>query len=124
MAYEIPGRVITREAAGDLSGSLFKFVKQAGATVTAVAAATDVALGVLQNKPDAAGKASAVMIDGISRVVAAEALSAGVDVYLSADGSVTATVQVGNSVGTTQDSCSGAGKLVSVLLKPLGSVGA
>lgn len=134
MAYEIPGDVRTVEAVGDLSGSYLKFVKFAGATLVAVNNAGDAAYGVLQNKPNkpsdsgvfkgAERSAASVMINGISRVVAAKALAAGVAVYLSADGSVTDVVNAGHCVGQTVTAASGAGKLCSIEIKPLGSVGA
>lgn len=133
MTYEIPGNVRSYEATVDLSGSYLKFVKLSGAIVVAVAAATDHAVGVLQNKPNSAAtgvflssnkSTAAVMVSGVSRVKAAKALAAGVPVYLDATGQVTDTVQAGQCVGVTETACANAGELVSVLLRPLGSYGA
>ena len=130
MAYEIPGDTRSYEAVVDLSGSYLKFVKLSGAVLVAVAAATDAAVGVLQNKPNKPGTgvftgaertSATVMVSGVSRVLAAEALAAGVAVYLSADGRVTATAQAGKCVGVTETACTAANQVVSVLLKPLGS---
>lgn len=123
MSYEIPGTVVSREAAGDLSASFYKFVKLSGVNIVAVAAATDTfVLGVLQNKPSAAGQVGAVMIDGITRVKAAAAIAAGKVVYIDATGQVTETVQAGKSVGITMTATANAGELISVLLKPLGAI--
>lgn len=133
MSYEIPGFTRSYEAAVDLSGSYLKFVKLSGATVVAVAAATDAAVGVLQNKPNRPGtgvfigaerSSATVMTSGVSRCVAAGALAAGTVVYLSADGRVTGTVQAGKAVGITETACANANELVSVLLRPLGSISA
>lgn len=131
MSYEIPGFTRSYEATVDLSGSFLKFVKLTGAVLTAVAAATDGAVGVLQNKPNSVAtifvgggnSSGTVMVDGVSRVVAGKALAAGVPVYLDASGRVTDVVVAGKSVGVTESACAAADELVSVLLKPLGSIG-
>lgn len=123
MSYDVPGDTRSYEAAGNLVTSQFKFVKLAGANVTAVSAITDKAIGVLQNKPDAAGKAATVMIDGVSRVRASGAIAAGVAIYMAADGSATSTQGASAlAVGVSENAVAGAGELVSVLLKPLGAV--
>ena len=134
MTYEIPGATRSYEAAADLSGSFYKFVKLNGAVLVAVAAASDNAVGVLQNKPNkpssvgvfqgAERTSATVMVSGVSRVVSGKALAAGVPVYLDAQGRVTDVVTAGKCVGITESACSAADKLVSVLLKPLGAVGA
>lgn len=133
MSYEIPGFTRSYEALVDLSASQFKFVKLSGVNIVAVAAATDGAVGVLQNKPNSAGvgvfqsgnnSAGTVMVDGVTRVKAAAAIAAGVAVYLDATGQVTTTVQAGHCVGLTETATANAGELLSLLLKPLGSLGA
>lgn len=123
MSFEIPGTVVSREAAGDLTASYLKFVKLSGANIVAVAAATDaLVLGVLQNKPNAAGIVGSVMVDGITRVKAAAAIAAGVAVFIDATGQVTTTAQAGKSVGVTMTATANAGEIISVLLKPLGAI--
>lgn len=131
MTYEIPGFTRSYEAVVDLSGSYLKFVKLNGAVLVAVAAATDKAVGVLQNKPNRPGTgvftgtertSATVMVSGVTRAVAGIALAAGVPVYLDATGRVTSVAQAGQCVGITESACSNVGELVSVLLKPLGSV--
>jgi hypothetical protein len=133
MAYEIPQFSRSYEAVADLSASQYKFVKLVGGVLSSVTAATDAAVGVLQNKPNAAGvgvfkggerSSGTVMVDGVSRVKAGKALAAGVAVYLDAQGRVTDVVVAGKCVGVTESACSAADQLVSVLIKPLGSVGA
>jgi len=122
MSYDIPGFAITGVTAGDLSTSFLKFVKMGGATIVAVAAATDDAIGVLQNKPAAAGAAGTVMISGVTRVMTDAAIAAGVTVYLDATGQVSATAQVGAAVGVTVSASTATSLVASVLLKPLGAV--
>lgn len=70
MAYEIPGQMVSFQAAADLSGQQFRFVKlDANGQVAAITAVTDIPLGILQDKPGAQGRACNVMLDGISKVV-------------------------------------------------------
>lgn len=120
MTYEIPGFTRSYEAAGDLSASHFKAVKLSGATIVAVAAVGDRQIGVLQNKPDAAGKAGTVMISGVTRMVADGAITAGAPVYLAADGRATATdaTATASRVGFAESAATAAGQHISVLLLP------
>jgi len=87
MAIEIPvlkPGIFT--ASADLSGKQFYFVKISGAgTVTVCAAATDVPIGVLQNKPTS-GQAAEVMMLGITKVSSDAALSRGNLIGTSGDG--------------------------------------
>ena len=87
MAIEIPvlkPGIFTEWA--DLSGKQFYFVKLSSAgTVTVCAAATDVPIGVLQNKPTS-GQAAEVMMLGISKVSSDAALSRGNLIGTSGDG--------------------------------------
>lgn len=73
----------TFKAAGDLSAAQFHFVKlSAAGTVTTCDGATDVPVGVLQNKPNAINKAATVRIWGLTKVV------------------LGGTIAFGNAVGT------------------------
>ena len=84
---ETPLFATTREAAADLSTSQYKFVKlDSNGRVAAMAAATDIPFGILQNKPDALGKAAEVMLAGISEIQADAALTIGWLIGSSADG--------------------------------------
>ena len=70
MAYEVPGTMLTFQAAADLSAQQFRFVKlDANGQVAAISAVTDIPIGVLQDKPAAQGRACNVMLDGVSKVV-------------------------------------------------------
>jgi hypothetical protein len=122
MAYDVPGKSYSFEATGDLTASWYKFVKMSGAAITAVTGATDLGIGVLQNKPNAAGIVGTVMVDGITKVVASKAILAGVPVYLSADGRVTDTAASNKAVGISVTAASAANKVLSIMLKPLGSL--
>jgi hypothetical protein len=132
-AYEIPGFTRSYEPSADLSAQWFKFVKLAGGVIAPVTSAVDAGIGVLQNKPrpkdqgtvaltSNAAFAGTVMVDGVTRVFASKAFAAGVPVFLDADGSVTDVAAANHAVGVSETPSSGAGALVSVLLKPLGAL--
>lgn len=117
-AYEIPGFTRSYQTAGDLSASQFKAVKLSGSTIVAVAAVGDKQIGVLQNKPNAAGLPGTVMISGVTRMVAAGAISAGAPVYLDATGQATATSTSASRVGFAETAATNAGDQIAVLLLP------
>jgi hypothetical protein len=63
---------ITLEAGADLSAGQYRFVTLAAdGQVDLTGSAGGTALGVLQNKPDAAGKAAVIRVVGVSKLVAA-----------------------------------------------------
>jgi hypothetical protein len=86
MAYELPGQVATFTAAADLSAKQYYFVKiTADNTVNVCAAVTDIPIGVLQNAP-ASGEAASVMLYGISKVSANEAIAVASNIGTGDDG--------------------------------------
>lgn len=124
MAFEQPLFKLTGLKAGaDLSGKQFYFVKLSAAdTVAVCAAATDVPIGILQNKP-ASGEIAEVMCVGVSKVSADAALSVGNLVGTSADGQADAKT-VGTDTteyvcGQVLTATSNAGELASVAINCL-----
>lgn len=95
MAYHGPGNCIPgMVAAGDLSSDQYKFVT-IGATGAALNAVNGARVdGVLQNKPAALGRAAAVQIDGITKIVAGAAIAAGADVMSDATGRAVTSASV------------------------------
>lgn len=87
MAYEASQPLKHTFVAGeDLSAKRYHFVKiSADNTIVACSGVTDVPIGVLQSNP-ASGQEAEVVISGITKVVADEALTAGDAVGTSADG--------------------------------------
>lgn len=84
---EVPLFSVSREAAADLSTHQYKFVKlDSNGRVAAIAAATDVPFGILQNKPSALGIAAEVMVSGVSEIQADAALTPAQQIGTSADG--------------------------------------
>ena len=82
-------------AAADLSAKQYYFVELGSGTVNVTDAITDVPVGVLQNKPDAAGKHAEVAMFGFTKVVAGGAISAGALI-----GCTTAGKAVALTIGT------------------------
>lgn len=94
MAYEIPGLMAPLKSAADLSAGTnqYKFVKlDAAGDIVAIAAATDIPIGVLQNTPGI-GQEAQVMVDGITKLQADAALTPGTAIGTSADGQADAKV--------------------------------
>ena len=133
MAYEIPVFDFTLEAAADLSASQYRFVRVDANGRAALCGAGQPAVGVLQNKPSAAGQAAQVRALGITKVVAGGAISKGALVASDASGqAVAATVTTANTTtgaltgshvaGIALEAAAGAGQVISVLLLPMGAV--
>jgi len=121
MAIDIVGVNRSYPAGADLSALQYTFVKMSGTTVIAPTAATDKVVGVLLNKPTS-GRAATVAITGVVKVVASKAIAAGVPIYITASGQATDTQAANVAVGISETASSGAGTIVSVLLKPLAAV--
>jgi hypothetical protein len=117
MAYELPGQVATFTAAADLSAKQYYFVKiTADNTVNVCAAVTDIPIGVLQNAP-ASGEAASVMLYGISKVSANEAIAVGSNIGTGDDGQAD-VVAAGTDttvrlVGQALEAASAAGEIIS-----------
>lgn len=121
MAYEgnlqiIPGQV----ASADLSSHQFKFM-DIGATGAALnTSAGAMCDGVLQNKPDALGKAASVAYSGVSKVVAGAAITAGARVMSSAAGKAVTATATNIGLGTALEAATADGDLIAVLLDTKG----
>lgn len=144
MAFEIPGFQRSWTAGGtagvansDLSvaatvnsiscpnGYQYMFVRFNGGVLVPVTAATQPAVGVLQNKP-APGQAATVMISGVTRVRSSDAaITVGSVVYMDAFGMVTTTgTKSAAALGIAEEvSATAAGFIIAVCLKPFGLIG-
>lgn len=100
MAYEQRGFCISLPAAGDLSTKQFYFMKlNSSGQVTTCAAVTDIPIGVLQNKPNAAGEPADIMVLGTTKVSGDANLAKGDQIGTSSDGQAAAYV---NGTDTTK----------------------
>lgn len=87
MAFEIPGRTITRVCGSvSLATKRYYFVKlHTDGTLILCAAATDKPYGILQNNPGIGGEAT-VMKDGVSKLVAGATVAIGDGIGTDANG--------------------------------------
>jgi hypothetical protein len=123
MAYEAQIGVATLEANGDLSLLQFRAVKMVGAqSVGPVAAVTDKAFGVLQNKPNAVGQAASVCFSGITKGEAGAAIAGGVPVTLDSVGRFITAVSTNNVWGIAMTAAGASGDVVSVMFSYLGAL--
>ena len=118
MAYEHNGSsvLITLQANADLSSKQYYFVElDSDGKVGACNAAIDIPIGVLQNAPDASGKAATVLVMGISKVNADAAINEGVLIGPAADGQAGGKVAGSNTTeyicGQMITATSGAGEI-------------
>lgn len=82
---QMPLLVISWPAAADLSAKQFLFLELASGEVNVCNAATDVPIGVLQNKPTA-GQMAEVVVLGSTKIVASAAVVEGVLIGTADDG--------------------------------------
>jgi len=86
MTYEIPGQQVTIDSSADLSLDQFLGIALDSSGNAVLPAAGTRIVGVLQNKPAAAGRACTVMLNGITKARAGEAIPAGSLVSVDVDG--------------------------------------
>ena len=85
-AFEIVGQDYTFEAGADLSTKQYYAVKLDSNGQVVVAGAGEAAIGILQNKPAAAGRAAQVRVSGVSHWVAGGAIAGASRVAPHGDG--------------------------------------
>lgn len=90
MASEKLGLVVSMNAAGDLSTKQYCHVKMSADNTVTTAGNGQESIGILQDKPSAAGRAGAVCLTGISKVLLGGTVTAGQ--YISADANGAAVV--------------------------------
>jgi hypothetical protein len=105
MAYEEELRCISRPANADLSALQFTFVDlNSSGNVIAPTGQGAKVIGVLQNKPDAAGKVAQVAIAGVTMLkLGADSLAAGAEVTTGADGQAEAAASADIAHGTLME---------------------
>jgi len=132
MAYDSnTGQDFTFQAGSDLSTKQYYFVALNGSTQLAVAGANVSVLGVLQDKPAAAGRGGQVRIFGITKVIAGGTITVNDKVASDASGKAVKATAASVSAGTPEPlagsytvgialASASAGDYVSVLLTHAG----
>mgnify|MGYP000208368908 CR=1 FL=1 len=123
MAYDNTGGavIISLLANADLSSKQYYFVElDADGKVGSCNASTDIPIGVLQNAPDASGKAATVLVMGVSKVNADAAINEGVLVGPAADGQIGGKVAGSNTTeyicGQMITASGGAGQIATAVI--------
>ena len=115
MAVELPGFRYTAPAAADLSAFQYTAVlinSSGQASAAGVDARSD---GILQNKPNIAGKSATIMFSGVSKMVASGTVTAGDDISLAAGGTGKTAASTKRRVGVALTTATGPA-LFSILL--------
>jgi hypothetical protein len=101
----------------DLSAetNLYKFVKVSGESEVNVAGAADVAIGVLQNRPEQ-GEGADVVVAGRTQIVAGAAIADGNQVTCNASGQAIVATTGEPIFGIALTTVANAGEIVDVLL--------
>lgn len=87
MGTELQALDISLKAAADLSALQFRIMKiSAARTINKATAATDEMIGILQDKPAAAGRVGTVRVGGLSKLESGGTISAGAPVTSDANG--------------------------------------
>jgi hypothetical protein len=120
MSFEIPGQLITLPASADLSASQFRAMVTSSGQLAVAGAGVDI-VGVLQDKPDAAGREGAIMVDGVSKMVAGAAVTQDAAVMSDATGRAIDATATNKGIGIALQAASAAGEIIAVLLKDLGT---
>lgn len=121
MAYENQGTALVGiTASGDLSANQFHFMDIDSAGQAAACGDGANAVGVLQNKPDAAGVAATIWGPGsISKVVAAETIAMGANVASDANAEAVAAATGDYVVGKCVAG-GDAAELISIFIQSTG----
>lgn len=118
MAYEIPVLIVSFEAAADLSAKQYRAMKMAtGGKVDVFSGATDVPIGILQNKPKS-GETADVLILGISKVDSDAALAVGDIIAGQTDGQLEVADAADYPMGQVVLASGAAGELASAVILP------
>lgn len=124
MAFDVldPSDLMSTEAGADLSTHQFKAVNlDSNGRVFLSATAGSRVLGVLQDKPDAQGKAALVAFRGITKMKAEGPISKGDFVVASTAGlAITASATAYHRIGRALEAATVLGDLIAVQLSPLG----
>lgn len=121
MSFNVAKTCISREAGSDLSAAQYHFVSVSADGQVDLTGDGAVALGVLQNKPSAAGRAASIQTAGVTKVVtgsggATRGAPAAADAAGEAVDAATGDIIMGEFLET-----GAAGAIVAVALQPRGA---
>lgn len=111
---------ISAVAGSDLSSKQYYFVSMATDGQVDSTGDGAYALGVVQNDPDAAGKAAEVAIGGRTKIVAGAAFEEGVALASDANGKAVTATTGDEILGVAMEASSADGDIVSMVFQPRG----
>ncbi len=115
MAAEITMGYLTATAGSDLSAKQYYILRVTAAqTVDVTTAATQVAIGVLQNDPESGNAATYSMEGCVTKLSAGAAIAAGASVSSDANGQGATGGTGDQCVGIALTAASGAGEIIEV----------
>jgi hypothetical protein len=118
MAFDNSVQNITLPAAADLSAQQYRCMTVNASGQAAVANATALVVGILQNDPGAAGQPATVAYAGASKAVAGASITAGARVTADANGAVIPAAAAGDPVLGVALSNAASGDIIPVLINP------
>ena len=119
MAFDNAIQSITLPAAADLSAQQYRCITVNASGQAAVANATALVVGILNNDPGAAGQPATVGYAGVSKAIAGAAIAAGARVTADANGAVIAAATAGDAViGVALAAAGAAGDIIPILINP------
>lgn len=117
MATQENTTCISYKAAADQSAAQYLFLKQTAANTAGVCAAiTDVAIGVQQDAPAAAGRNCSVAIAGTTKVVAGGVIAQGARVAPTAAGKAQTAVSTQFPRGIAKEASTADGDVIEIIL--------
>ncbi len=118
MAFEQNLQCVSVPAGSDLSTKQYLFVNVNSSSQLAVSGAGGQGIGVLQDKPNAAGVAGNVAIGGISKVVAGGTVTAGSLVAADSAGKAVNAASGDIALGKAITGTTTSGEIVSIIVMP------
>jgi len=124
MAYSESTTIITLPASADLSANQYRFVTVDTSGQVELTAADGNAVGILQNTPDAQGRAASVLISGVSKLACAGTGSgtrAGWNIGSGANG-LGVEKGSGPTLGICVETATNVNEIATVVFSPNGTV--
>lgn len=116
--YTLADKAISLEAAADLSSNQYRVVLADG---NLAGTAGTGGIGILDDKPNAAGRVGRVIVGGVAKALAGAAISVGAILTNDTDGKVVTAVGGDIVIGTALTAAGNADELISMLVVPGGA---
>lgn len=111
---------LSAKAAGDLTGAQYHFVRYSAADTVNISSqdAAEDWVGVLQNKPNAAGRAATVQFAGETKITAGGSLTVNDLITTNGSGRAAAATSGDMIMGRVQETAAADGDVIRMLIMP------